>query len=175
MSVQTVEKVVGYYLNGLGVSAERQAAIVASFEDDLPTLVDFSESVGDVAILNYPFYSGNETTETKYGPFPRHRWSAALLLHIPMLLGWSPDEDVTREWTQEFLSWYRRELGRPKPPLPRIFDEVTRLAGAGVPVPYLRAFHPSGSGAPIPVDDILAYWAAGVPIEYAMTVRGDYA
>lgn len=175
MSVQTVEKVVGYYLDGLGVSAERQAAIVASFEDDLLMLVDFSESVGDIDILNYPFYSGNEATETKYGPFPRHRWSASFLLHTPMLLGQSPDEDVTREWTREFLARYRGVLGRPKPPLPRIFAEVTRLAKAGVPVPYLRAFHPSSSGAPIPVDEILGYWTAGVPIEYALTVRGDYA
>lgn len=175
MSVQTVEKVVGYYLNGLGVSAERQAAIVASFEDDIPTLVDFSDAVGGIDILNYPFYSGTETTETKYGPFPRHRWSASFLLHIPVLLGKSPDEDVTREWTREFLARYRGELGRPKPALPRIFNEVTRLAEAGVPVPYLRAFHPGGSGAPIPVDEILGYWTAGVPIEYALTVRGDYA
>lgn len=170
-----IEEVVGYYLDGLGVPADRQAAIVASFDGDLDTLADFAFAVGGIDILDYPLSINSGVRETKFGPFPRHRWAAAFLLHFPTMLGESPDNEDIREWAQEIFAMYRGTITRPRPALPRVLGEVQRLAKAGVPISYIQALHPSDAPGPIPVDEILTYWDAGVPIEYALTLRGNNA
>jgi hypothetical protein len=174
VTAETIEVVVDYYLSGLGVSDERQAAIAASFEHDLDVLADFSKAVTEIDITDWPFWQTREETATKFGPQPRHRWSAAFLLHAPVVFGRSPREAEAREWATEFLDRYSHVFGKPRPPVARILSEAQHLADGGVPLHYLRAFHPTEARTAIPVDEILSYWNAGIPVEYALILRNGH-
>jgi hypothetical protein len=168
----TAQDIVEYYLEGLGVSDERVAALAGALEGDLDGLRDLSLEAGAFDILEYPYWDDASRSETKYGPTPTYRWSAAFLLHVPYLLGKPCNDPEVRGWAIEFLSKFERVFGRPGFSLESVLGSFTRLAAAGVPVSYFRSLSPNAKDRS--VDEVVKFWTAGVPVEYALIVRGDH-
>lgn len=172
MSDLTARDIVEYYLEGLGVSDERVAALADALGGDLDALRDLSLEAGAFDILEYPYWDDASRSETKYGPTPAYRWSAAFLLHVPFLLGKPCNDAEVRGWAIEYLGRFERVFGKPGFSLESVLRSFTSLAAAGVPVSYFRAL--SSITKDSSVDEVVRFWTAGVPVEYALVVRGDH-
>lgn len=93
----------------------------------------------------------------------------AFLLILPSRLGADPTDETTVEWAREFCARYARHSDTPLTQ-----DAALRIAAklykAGVPLDYLREFHPTPEILHIPVDAIIAGWKNGLSPEYAREV-----
>lgn len=95
----------------------------------------------------------------------------AALLQFPAKLGADPADEQTVQWALEFFrhrsaAWGGSDEARATTQQ-RIFRDAAKLYKAGVPLDYLREFHPAASAETIPVDAVISGWKNGLSPEYA--------
>lgn len=146
------------------LSPQRRTIIERSFRDSFAVFEAFYQKVFEVSVKG-----------ERYGhrePSP----PVAALLQFPSKLGADPTDERTVQWAAEFFrhrnhAWGNSDEARAAAQQ-RIFRDAAKLYKAGVPLDYLREFHPADSAGPIPMDAVIWGWKNGLSPEYAREVLG---
>lgn len=141
------------------LSPQRRTIIEQSFHGSFAVFEAFYQSVFEASIEG-------ERYEHRAPSLP-----VAALIQFPSKLGADPTDDLTVQWALEFFrhrghTWGGSDEARDAIQQ-RIFRDAAKLYKAGVPLDYLREYHPAELGGTIPVDAVIAGWKNGLSPEYA--------
>jgi hypothetical protein len=161
MADQKLRDFIQHQLSGL--SAKQYTIIERSFHNDYAVFDRFFVAIFQVSL------------EGERYPYRPERPPVGVLLRFPYMLGADPAEEDTVDWVREFFGRYshiwKRDGDARIAKQEEMLRSARKLYKAGVPLDYLRAYHPEANGTPIPVNDIIAAWRNGLAPEYALMLR----